>query len=61
MPTVIPAPLKATVTAKVEALLTDVLAPRHLIPRPPGYRWAYRRPVPERSSPSLPPNYQVCG
>ncbi|MEA2585199.1 MAG: hypothetical protein QOF33_3284, partial [Thermomicrobiales bacterium] len=28
MPTVIPAPLKATVTAKVEVLLTDVLAPR---------------------------------
>jgi hypothetical protein len=41
MSTAIPAPLKATVTAKVEALLTDVLAPRHLIPRPPGYRWAY--------------------
>jgi hypothetical protein len=41
MPTAIPVPLKATVTAKVEALLADLLAPRHLIPRPPGYRWAY--------------------
>src|SRR5204863_475972 len=41
MSTAIPAPLKATVTAKVEALLTDALAPRHLVPRPPGYRWTY--------------------
>jgi hypothetical protein len=37
MPTVIPAPVKATVTAKVEALLTDMLAPRHL------HRRAYLR------------------
>jgi hypothetical protein len=41
MPTAIPASLKATVTAKVTTLLDEVLAPRHLIPRPPGYRWAY--------------------
>jgi hypothetical protein len=48
MPTTIPAALKATVTERVTALLTDVLAPRHLTPRLPGYRWAYRVNVPPR-------------
>ena len=41
MPATIPAALKVTVTERVNELLTDVLAPRHLIPRPPDYRWGH--------------------
>lgn len=41
MPTAIPAPLNTAVTAKVTTLLTEVLAPRSVVPRPPGERWAH--------------------
>lgn len=41
MSTTIPLPLKTTVTERVNTLLTNVLAPRHVIPRPPDYRWGH--------------------